>query len=102
VRTLQRLRWERDASGLAVLTVRADAFCHSMVRSLVGALLPVGDGRRDPAWPARILAGAARDPDADVAPPHGLCLEQVSYPDDDALAQQARHAKRFRGDPDRG
>ncbi len=99
VRTLLELRWSREpGSGLAVMTVRADAVCHSMVRALVGALLPVGDGRRDVAWPAGILAGRERDPDADVAPPQGLCLEAVEYPPDTDLAAQAQRAKRFRGD----
>lgn len=102
VRTLLDLRWEREAdTGLAVMWVRADAFCHSMVRSVVGALLPVGDGRRPVSWPAEILAGARREPDADVAPAVGLCLEHVEYPPDDDLAAQAQRARRFRG-PDSG
>ena len=98
VRTLLDLRWERETdTGLAVMWIRADAFCHSMVRAVVGALLPVGDGRRDVDWPARILAGQVRDPDADVAPAVGLCLEHVAYPPDDDLAAQAQRARRFRG-----
>jgi tRNA pseudouridine38-40 synthase len=102
VRTLLELHWEREAdTGLAVMWIRADAFCHSMVRAIVGALLPVGDGRRDVGWPARILAGRVRDPDADVAPAIGLCLEHVAYPPDDDLAAQAQRARRFRG-PDSG
>ncbi|HET7900303.1 MAG TPA: tRNA pseudouridine(38-40) synthase TruA [Candidatus Nanopelagicales bacterium] len=99
VRTLLELHWDREpGSGLVVMTVRADAFCHSMVRALVGALLPVGDGRRDVQWAARILARRERDPDADVAAPQGLCLEAVEYPPDDDLAGQAERSKRFRGD----
>jgi tRNA pseudouridine38-40 synthase len=102
VRTLLELRWEREAdSGLAVMWIRADAFCHSMVRSVVGALLPVGDGRRSVTWPAEILAGTRREPDADVAPSVGLCLEHVDYPPDADLAAQAQRARRFRG-PDAG
>jgi tRNA pseudouridine38-40 synthase len=98
VRTLIELAWTREGdSGVVVMRVRADAFCHSMVRSLVGALLPVGDGRRDVEWPARILAGRERDPDADTAPAHGLCLEHVEYPPDDDLAVQAQLSRRFRG-----
>ena len=98
VRTLLDLRWEREAdTGLAVMWIRADAFCHSMVRAIVGALLPVGDGRRTVAWPAQILAGRVRDPDADVAPAVGLCLEHVAYPPDHDLAAQAQRARRFRG-----
>ena len=102
VRTLLELRWEREHdTGLAVMWIRADAFCHSMVRAVVGALLPVGDGRRPVAWPGQILVGARREPDADVAPPVGLCLEHVDYPPDDDLAAQAQRARRFRG-PDAG
>ena len=98
VRTLLELRWEREAdTGLAVMWIRADAFCHSMVRAIVGALLPVGDGRRPVDWPARILAGRKRDPDADVAPAIGLCLEHVAYPPDDQLVAQAQRARRYRG-----
>ena len=96
VRTLLELAWVRE-SGLVVMRVRADAFCHSMVRSLVGALLPVGDGRRDVDWPARIMADGERSPDADVAPARGLCLEHVDYPPDADLAGQAQRARRFRG-----
>ena len=52
VRALRRLDWERDAAGVAVGCVVADAFCHNMVRALVGALLPVGEGSRPPSWPS--------------------------------------------------
>ena len=59
VRALLDLAWERSTGGLLVLTIRADAFCHSMVRSLVGAMLAVGEGRREAGWPG-LAAGAAR------------------------------------------
>ena len=85
VRALLELDWSRDADGLLVLTVRADAFCHSMVRSLVGAMLAVGAGRRPPEWPAGLLTRSARADDVAVAPPHGLVLEHVAYPPDDLL-----------------
>jgi len=98
VRTLIELEWRREpGTGLAVMWITADAFCHSMVRSIVGALLPVGDGRRPVDWPARILAGKRRDPDADVAPSVGLTLERVTYVDDVDLGAQARRARRVRG-----
>jgi tRNA pseudouridine38-40 synthase len=90
VRALLDLDWVRGEDGVLVLTVRADAFCHSMVRSLVGAMLAVGEGRRDPAWPESLLGRAVRADDVAVAPPHGLVLEHVAYPPDDALrARQA-------------
>ena len=95
VRTLLNLAWHRDADGLAVLEVRADAFCHSMVRSLVGVLLPVGDGRRDPAWPAIMLSARRRSPEVVVAPAHGLVLAEVVYAQD--VAGQAQVARRTRG-----
>jgi tRNA pseudouridine38-40 synthase len=56
VRALLELDWERDADDLLVMTIRADAFCHSMVRSVVGAMLAVGEGRRPP--PGRLVAAA--------------------------------------------
>lgn len=89
IRTLLELTWDRDPGGVLVGRVRADAFCHSMVRSLVGCLIAVGEGRREPAWAAEVLAGRARDPAVSVAPAHGLTLEEVAYPPDDELAARA-------------
>jgi tRNA pseudouridine38-40 synthase len=97
VRELLRLEWERPAPGVAVATVVADAFCHNMVRSLVGALLAVGDGRRPPGWLAGVLAAGVRDPAVHVAAPHGLCLEEVRYPPDADLAARADLTRRRRG-----
>lgn len=96
IRTLLDLRWERDEHGLAVATVRADAFCHNMVRALVGAMIAVGEGRREPAWAAEVLARAERDPAVTVVHAHGLTLEEVGYPDDADLAEQAVAARRLR------
>jgi tRNA pseudouridine38-40 synthase len=95
VRTLLDLRWER-VGDLVVATVVADAFCHSMVRALVGASLAVGEGRREVAWPTRVLAGRRRVPDVTVAPAHGLTLEEVRYPPDEDLAGRATAARRRR------
>jgi tRNA pseudouridine38-40 synthase len=80
VRKLLRIEWARESPALAVATVVASAFCHNMVRALVGALLAVGDGRRPVGWPAQVLSRGVRDPAVHVAPPHGLCLEEVGYP----------------------
>lgn len=96
VRTLRELSWQRDESGLAVAWVVADAFCHSMVRALVGALLPVGDGRQPVDWPARVLASRRRDSGVNVVAAAGLTLEEVGYPSDDALAARAREARNKR------
>jgi tRNA pseudouridine38-40 synthase len=99
VRTLLRLDWARPGPVAAEATVVADAFCHNMVRALVGALLKVGDGSRPPEWPARVLAAGVRDPAAPVAGPHGLCLEEVGYPADAALAARAAAARNLRTAP---
>ncbi|MEU3045669.1 tRNA pseudouridine(38-40) synthase TruA [Streptomyces sp. NPDC006984] len=96
IRTLQRLSWERDASGVLTATVKADAFCHNMVRSLVGALLFVGDGHRPADWPAKVLATGVRDSAVHVVRPHGLTLEEVGYPADELLAARNREARNRR------
>ena len=96
IRTLLDLAWERDAAGVLVAGVRADAFCHHMVRSLVGCLVAVGEGRRDASWAGEVLAAAERDPAVTVAPAHGLTLEEVCYPPDADLAAQAEAARSLR------
>lgn len=93
IRTLLELGWARDEDGLTVATVRADAFCHSMVRSLVGCLLAVGEGRRPVSWAGEILQAAVRDPAVTVAHAHGLTLEEVCFPPDDELAARAVEAR---------
>ena len=87
-RTLEEFTVVRDDAEITC-TVVADAFCHSMVRSLVGALLAVGEGRRPAAWPASLLGRDRRADDVPVAPPHGLTLVEVGYPADDELAARA-------------
>ena len=96
IRTLLELSWARDDAGRAVATVRADAFCHNMVRALVGAMITVGEGRREPAWAGEVLQARARDPRVTVVHPHGLTLEEVGYPADADLASQAESARRVR------
>lgn len=96
VRELLELRWDRPEPAVAVATVVADAFCHNMVRALVGALLPVGEGDRPVSWPAEVLAAAVRDPAVRVVPAHGLSLEEVRYPSTDQLAARAALTRRVR------
>ena len=96
VRGLLELDWARDEAGLAVMTVSADAFCHSMVRSLVGAMIAVGEGRRTPDWPGSLLTLGARSSEVLVAPPHGLVLERVDYPPDDELLARQDVTRRLR------
>lgn len=96
IRTLLEVRCERSgdaARGVVACTIRADAFCHSMVRSLMGALTEVGSGRRDAAWLAGVAAQSSRANDVPVLPAHGLCLEEVAYPDDAALAARVAEAR---------
>jgi tRNA pseudouridine38-40 synthase len=95
VRALLDLHWER-VEGLAVARVRADAFCHNMVRSLVGCLVAVGEGRREPSWAADVLRARVRDGSVKVVPARGLTLEEVAYPADDALAARARETRTVR------
>ncbi|MFC5799536.1 tRNA pseudouridine(38-40) synthase TruA [Streptomyces formicae] len=99
IRTLQELRWERGADGILMATVRADAFCHNMVRALVGAMLFVGDGHRSPDWPAKVLAAGVRDSAVHVVRPHGLTLEEVGYPADELLAARNLEARNKRSLP---
>jgi len=101
VRTLMAFEWTREPGDIVVARLSADAFCHSMVRSLVGALLPVGSGRRDWTWPRSLLVAGVRASEVTVAPARGLVLEAVDYPADSLLAVQAQVTRRWRGDPDR-
>jgi tRNA pseudouridine38-40 synthase len=84
IRAVTDLTWHRDPEGIVIATASADAFCQAMVRSLVGALVAVGDGRRSVAWPSSLLVRADRADEVSVAPPHGLTLVGVGYPDDPA------------------
>ncbi|WP_326826983.1 tRNA pseudouridine synthase A [Streptosporangium sp. NBC_01756] len=95
IRELQRLDWVREGDIL-VATVVADAFCHSMVRALVGSLLPVGEGRLPVDWPGQVLTRAVRDSGVHVAPAHGLCLEEVRYPEPEEFARRAGETRRVR------
>ncbi len=98
IRDLQTLRWTRD--GVVVSAeVSADAFCHSMVRSLVGALLAVGEGRKPVEWPASLLSAETRPSTVTVAPAHGLTLVGVDYPPPDQLAARAEQTRHLREHP---
>ncbi|MEU0686862.1 tRNA pseudouridine(38-40) synthase TruA [Streptomyces uncialis] len=102
IRTLQELFLTRGSDGVVTATVRADAFCHNMVRALIGALLFVGDGHRGPEWPAKVLAAGVRDSAVHVVRPHGLTLEEVAYPADGLLAERSRAARNKRTLPGAG
>jgi len=90
IRTLEKYQWHRDETGLLVAEVVADAFCYSMVRNLVGAVVCVADGRKDPSWMAELLADKERVSDSLVFPARGLSLTQVDYPSDKELLDRAK------------
>ena len=99
IRDLQRLDWSRDGDRISAY-VTADAFCWSMVRSLVGALLAVGEGRREPGWCAALLTSAARSSEFAAAPARGLTLVRVDYPPDDELEARIRVTRDLRSTDD--
>lgn len=80
IRTLQEFHWRREPDGVLVARVRADAFCHSMVRSLVGATLAVGEGRLAIDDVSRIREEGLRKGEFKTANAHGLTLREVAYP----------------------
>lgn len=96
VRALQELHWSKGDDAVVTAAVAADAFCHSMVRSLVGALLDVGRGRQGVDWPASLLTRAGRAGEVTVAPARGLTLVAVDYPPDADLAARDAETRRFR------
>lgn len=96
IRELQWMHAERLPDGRVEIEVRADAFCRSMVRSLVGGLVEVGTGRRDVEWLAGLLDSVGRCGEIRVMPARGLVLEEVRYPPDDQLANRARESRAVR------
>jgi len=90
LRTLETYQWHRDETGLLVAEVVADAFCYSMVRNLVGAVVCVADGRKDPSWVAELLANKERVSDSLVFPARGLSLTRVDYPSEQEMIERAK------------
>ncbi|MBU3693067.1 MAG: tRNA pseudouridine(38-40) synthase TruA [Candidatus Nanopelagicaceae bacterium] len=89
IRTLERFNWERTGDANLVATVTADAFCYSMVRNIVGAVVCVGEGRFEPEWISAILANKNRISESYVFPARGLSLINVEYPSDAELKARA-------------
>lgn len=99
IRTLMEYSWTRQSDGVAVATIVADAFCHSMVRALIGSVVPVAQGRRPRGWPGELLEAGVRDSRLMVMPAHGLCLIEVGYPpmtDLESLLERGRQARNVR------
>lgn len=95
IRDLQRLDWSSEGTRVTA-HVTADAFCWSMVRSLVGALLAVGEHRREPDWCAGLLTAERRSSEFAAAPPQGLTLVGVDYPPDDQLEARTKVTRDLR------
>lgn len=96
IRDVTTLSWHRDADAILIATVQADAFCQQMVRSLVGAMLAVGEGRRPGSWPGSLLDRSVRATEVPVAAAHGLTLVAVGYPDEDDYAGRAEATRQLR------
>ena len=100
IRTLTEFSFVRDSEGIIVAHLKADAFCHNMVRAMIGACIKVGDGRETPGWVARRLAEAVRDSRIMLADPRALVLEEVAYPLDDHEIARRAELTRTRRKPD--
>jgi tRNA pseudouridine38-40 synthase len=96
IRELQRFEFHRGEDGVIVATVQADAFCHNMVRSLVGSALFVGEGIEEPGWLHERLLAKKRDAKSVLAAPHPLVLEEVAYPSDDEMLARAELTRAVR------
>ncbi len=96
IRELQEISVKRVPNGVVEIEIQADAFCHNMVRSIVGALIGVGQGKADAAKIKELLEKTNREGSFKVVAPHGLQLMAIGYPADELLAQQAREARNFR------
>ncbi|GLJ60648.1 MULTISPECIES: tRNA pseudouridine synthase A [Microbacterium] len=96
IRTLLEFDWRRDDDGVLVANVRADAFCHSMVRALVGACVAVGEGKLTAEHLRIIRDGLERTNEFKVLAARGLTLTEVGYPADDQLAQRAEQTRNRR------
>jgi len=93
IRTLLEFDWHREADGILVANVKADAFCHSMVRALVGACVAVGQGRLDVDDVVDIRDARERTSETKVLAARGLTLTEVGYPADDLLALRAEQTR---------
>ena len=89
IRTLQEFAWTRDADGVLRAQVKADAFCHSMVRSLVGATIAAGESKLEVTRLVELRDEGARTSEFKVVPAKGLVLLEVGYPHDAELEARA-------------
>ncbi|MGO1235288.1 tRNA pseudouridine synthase A, partial [Microbacterium gubbeenense] len=102
IRTLLEYGWRRNEDGVLVAGVKADAFCHSMVRALVGACVAVGEGRLEVADVERLRDEMTRTSAFAVLDARGLTLAEVGYPADDLLADRAEQTRARRAPEEPG
>lgn len=100
VRTLHSFNISRPGAGILQAMIRADAFCHSQVRFMMGALIEIGRGKYQPNWVGELLAAGVRDQRVPLADGRGLTLWEVAYPPEDEYALQAQKAKVVRTLPE--
>jgi tRNA pseudouridine38-40 synthase len=93
IRTLLEFGWRRADDGVLLANIKADAFCHSMVRALVGACVAVGEGRLEQRDLARLRDAGVRTSEFKVLAARGLTLTEVGYPSDELLAQRAEQTR---------
>ena len=96
IRELRELRFERRADGLIEASIRADAFCHNMVRTLIASLVMVGEGKKDEAWLISRIEAPVRDSQVRLAAPRGLALASITYPEASGYAAQSEKARNLR------
>lgn len=96
IRELRELRFERRADGLIEASIRADAFCHNMVRTLSASLVMVGEGKKDEAWLISRIEAPVRDSQVRLAAPRGLALASITYPEASGYAVQSEKARNLR------
>ena len=80
MRRVHVAQWHNAGNGILTFDIRANAFCHQMVRSIVGTLVDVGLGRRKAGEMSGVLRAMSRLNTPHIAPPQGLCLMDVGYP----------------------
>lgn len=93
IRALQEFTWRRSSEGALVAEVKADAFCHNMVRSLVGGCVAVGEGKLSVRELVGVRDTRVRGSSFTVMPARGLTLVEVGYPEDAHLASRAKQTR---------
>ena len=96
IRTLTRFDWHETDDGIFQADLSADAFCYSMVRALVGAVISIGEGKRDKEWLVSYLEGKTREPAVFAAPAHGLVFQSVEYPSESEFVERISQTLRMR------